>query len=163
MFFSSQLDSDCGDTFRNINSVPPQQRATKAGIEFISPIPKSANFAVKMIRLLIIRASCLVVDTFDWGSNYVEVVYQWLSGDVLSLCDKEELVRYVLSRKCPPHPPFSSSSSSVAFSHLIHSERESPKQFKTESHTAQPSCHSSPSRVPPHSPQMSNQANFSLC
>lgn len=65
MFFSSQLDSDCGDTFRNINSVPPQQHAAKAGIEFISPIPKSANFAVKMIRLLIIRASCLVVDTFD--------------------------------------------------------------------------------------------------
>lgn len=66
MFFSSRLDSDCDETFRKTNSAPQQQQhAAKAGIEIISPIPKSANFAVKMIRLLIIRASCLVVDTFD--------------------------------------------------------------------------------------------------
>lgn len=45
------------------------QEAIIARIEIISCIPKSANFALKMIRRLIIRASCLDVDTLDWGSN----------------------------------------------------------------------------------------------
>lgn len=67
LLFSSQLVFDCCATLKNINCEP--QYALIAGIEMISCIPKSANFALKMIRLLIIRASCSVVDTFDWGSN----------------------------------------------------------------------------------------------
>lgn len=63
LLFSSQLVFDCCATLKNINYEP--QYALVAGIEMISRIPKSANFALKMIRLLIIRASCSVVDTFD--------------------------------------------------------------------------------------------------
>lgn len=63
LLFSSQLLFDRCATLRNINH--ETQQAAIAGIEMISCILKSANFALKMIRLLIIRASYLVVDTLD--------------------------------------------------------------------------------------------------
>lgn len=54
---------DCCATLKNRNYEP--QEAVIARIEIISCIVKSVNFALKMIRLLIIRAPCLVVDTLD--------------------------------------------------------------------------------------------------
>lgn len=113
---------ECCANLRNQNCEP--QEALIARIEIISC--KSANFALKMIRRLIIRLS--------WGSNECQALYQRLAGDVPSLFDKGEMLRSALSFKCPPYfltgrPLLRSPSSST-------SQRESPKQIEAGSRHA---------------------------
>lgn len=60
LLFSSQLVLTAAPVSKNRHCEP--QEAIIARIEMISCITKSANFALKMIMLLIIRASYSVVD-----------------------------------------------------------------------------------------------------
>lgn len=142
----------CCANLRNQNCEP--QEALIARIEIISC--KSANFALKMIRQLIIRLSCLVVHALDWGSNECQALYQRLAGDVPSLFDKGEMLRSALSFKCPPYFFFRSSPAALSF--FIHFSKGKPKADRGW----EPSCHSSLSLPSACSPQMSNQPNFSL-
>lgn len=62
LLFSSQLVLTAAQLSKTETE---RQEAVIGRIEIISRVTKSAKFALEMIRLLIIRASYLVVDTLD--------------------------------------------------------------------------------------------------
>lgn len=120
---------ECCTNLRNQNCEP--QEALIARIEIISC--KSANFALKMIRRLIIRLSCLIVHALGWGSNECQALYQRLAGDAPSLFDKGEMLRSALSFKCLPYFFFLSGRPLLRSPSSSTSQRESPKQIEAGS------------------------------